>query len=153
MLILFPLSDSDSFISVADADVVIGKYTLQGDEWNALTPVAKENYLRIAFRDIIDHTDPTTYPVPLDGCVGESQALMAVFDLQYGLSNTQTATTGALKKQQVGSILREFYDVQGAVQSTVTSRVPDMAKSCLATIGYTIASTTTGLKQTVLGRS
>jgi hypothetical protein len=85
--------------------------------------------------------------------VGEAQALMAVHDLQYGFSNTQSATTGAIKKQKVGPITREFYDVQGTVSAAVTSRVPDMAKTCLATLGYAIASSTTGLKQTVLGRS
>ena len=152
-LIIYPLTDSDSFITVADADIVIGKYTLQSAAWLALTPTAKENYLRIAYRDIIDHTDPTTYPTPLDACVGEAQALMAVHDLQYGFSNTQSATTGAIKKQKVGSITREFYDVQGAVQDAVTGRVPDMAKNCLTALGYVIAAKTSGVGQTLLGRS
>jgi hypothetical protein len=152
-LIIYPLPDADSFITVADADIVIGKYTLQSASWLALSPEAKENYLRIAYRDIIDHTDPTTYPDPLDACVGEAQALMAVHDLQYGLSDTQTATTGAIKKQQVGSVTREFYDVQGQVKDAVTSRVPDMAKTCLTALGYVMSADMRGLCQTLLGRS
>ena len=152
-LILYPVTDADSFISVVDATATISKYTLQGAAWTALTDVAKENYLRIAYRDIVDHTDPLTYPTPLPACVPEAQALMASYDLQYGLSDTQTATTGALKKQQVGSIVREFYDVQGQIKSAVTSRVPSMASSCLADLGYALPTTTSGLKQTTLGRS
>jgi len=152
-LILYPATDADSFITVADATTVIEKYTLQSDDWIALTDIAKENYLRIAYRDILDHTDPTTYPTVLPSCVGEAQALMASYDLQYGLSDTQVATTGALKKQQVGPITREFYDVQGQVKKAVSSRVPPMASSCLAELGYALSATTTGLKQTTLGRS
>lgn len=154
-LVIYPDPAADSFVTLAQADLYISLLTLNHDEWTALTPDDQERLLRIAYRDIIDHTDPKTYPNPLPICVSESQALMAVHDTVNNISGAavQTASTGAVKKQQVGSIVQEFYDVNtGAKTSGRVYRVPDMAKKCLEGIGYVFKAKTSGLTQTHLGR-
>ena len=154
-LIIFPAPNSDSFVTLPQAELYISTLTLNGNEWKALTPEVQEQLLRIAYRDIIDHTDPTTYPQPLPVCVAEANALMAIHDSVNNLSGgaTVTATKGALKKQKVGTLEQQFYDVQGAVANKSTSRIPAMAKNCLDGLGYKFKSHTAGLKQAILGRS
>ena len=154
-LIIYPDPAADSFVTLPQAELYISMLTLNGAEWALLTPDHQEQLLRIAYRDIIDHTDPTKYPTPLPVCVAESQALMAVHDHINALSGgaTSTATTGALKKQKVGPIEREFYDVGGTTSTGgKVYRVPDMAMKCLEGIGYVFKKTQTkGLTQTILG--
>ena len=149
-LVLYPDSAADSFITVTDADTVVATYTLDSVSWLALTNEKREQLLRIAYRYIIDHTNASIYPNPMDACVGEAQALMASHDNVNGISGgtTSTATTGALKKQKVGSIERQFYDVAGKVSTGKVSRVPDMARKCLEGIGFSVKS----MAQTHLGR-
>ena len=149
-LIIYPTADADSFISVADATTVIETLTLDGAAWGALSVSEQEVYLRIAYRNIVDHTDTTTYPDPLDICVGSSQALMASWDLKNGLSLDVEDYRGALKKNKVGTIEQEFYDVD-KVRSVGT--VPTMAKACLEELGYIFPVNANGLTQTILGRS
>jgi len=149
-LIIYPSPDADSFISVSDATVVIESYTMSASKWSTLSDTEKEVLLRIAYKDIVDHTDPLTYPTPFPECVGEAQALMAVHDAVNNLSSGTTAqVTGAIKKQKAGPVEREFYDTTKVQKST--SRVPDMAKACLEMIGYHL-SAANGL-QTRLGKS
>ncbi len=154
MLVIYPDPAADSFVTLPQAELYISMLTLNGVEWAALDPTHQEQLLRIAYRDIIDHTDPTTYPTPLPVCVGESQSLMAVHDHVNSLSGgaTSTATTGAVKKQKVGVVEREFYDVQGSAKAGTVYRVPAMAMKCLEGIGYVFSKkATTGLTQTILG--
>ena len=155
MLVIYPDPAADSFVTLPQAELYISILTLNGAEWSALDPTHQEQLLRIAYRDIIDHTDQLTYPTPLPVCVGESQALMAIHDHVNALSGgaTSTATTGALKKQKVGPIEREFYDVGGtSSNSGKVYRVPDMAMKCLEGIGYVFVKTKTkGLSMVLLG--
>jgi len=153
-LITHPDPNADSFVTLQQAELYISLLTLNNAEWVALSPDVQEQLLRIAYRDIVDHTDPTKYPNPLPLCVGESQSLMAIHDHINTLSGgaTSTATTGAIKKQKVGSVEREFYDVQGATKSGKIYRVPDLAYKCLEGLGYKFTKTkTSGLTQTILG--
>jgi len=152
-LIIYPDPLADSFVTLPQAELYISMMTLNGAEWKALMPDHQEQLLRIAYRDIIDHTDPKKYPNPMPICVAEAQALMAVHDHINSLSGgaTSTATTGAVKKQKVGPVEREFYDVGGKVSSGKVYRVPDMAKKCLEGIGYVFKKKTSGLSQTILG--
>ncbi len=149
-LILYPDPAADSFVTVVQAGTIIQTYTLDSVSWLALTDEKREQLLRIAYRYIIDHTDASMYPNPMDACVGEAQALMASHDNVNSLSggSTSTATTGALKKQKVGSIERQFYDVAGKVSTGKVSRVPDMARKCLEGIGFSVKS----MAQIHLGR-
>ena len=153
-LIIYPDPAADSFVTLAQAELYISMLTLNGGEWKLLTPDHQEQLLRIAYRDIIDHTDQSKYPNPLPVCVAEAQALMAVHDHVNALSGgaTSTATTGAVKKQKVGPVEREFYDVQGSVSTGKVFRVPPMAKKCLENLGYVFKKASTkGLSQTILG--
>ena len=151
-LIIYPADGADSFVTVAEADSYIQTLTLNYDQWSILSESDKEIYLRIAYRFIIENTDSDLYPDPIPDCVGESQSLMAVHDLVNGLSSgTESAETGAIKKNKVGSIEQEFYDVKTQTSSYI-SRVPDNAQACLIDIGYSY-SNISGLKQTTLGHS
>lgn len=150
-LIIYPASNSDSFVSVVDADDYISKLTLDFAQWDALSTEDKERYLRIAYRDIIDHTTPDDYPDPLPDCVGESQSLMAVHDLVNELSGGATSTqSNLIKRNKVGSIEQEFYS--GYKMSKGVGRVPDSAYNCLENIGYNILKLL-GFSQSKLGRS
>ena len=153
-LILYPDPNADSFISVSDADNVISLLTMNSTEWTALVNEDKERLLRIAYNTIVDNTDPKTYPNPLPPCVPEAQALMASHDNVNSISSglVNTAVTGAIKKQKVGSIEREYYDVGASVTSRTLSRVPASAFKCLDELGYSFKRKTTGLAQTHLGR-
>jgi len=155
-LIIHPAIGADSFVSVAQADLYISLLTMNSAEWTAVAPDDKERLLRIAYRDIIDHTDPTTYPTPLPVCVGEAQALMAVHDSVNSLSSGVTATTvsGALKKQKVGPIEQQFYDTKTTGGSSgKVYRVPKSAWKCLQDLGYILAVKSDKFQQTLLGRS
>ena len=139
-----------------DATHVIDTLTLDSTIWNALTPVEQENYLRIAYRIFVDGINKVTHPLPLvmPVCAGESQALMAVHDVRYSLSaSTVTAATGAIKKQQVGQLVQEFYEPTTGLSSTSVGRIPTMASACLEHLGYSLKTKTAGLKQTILGRA
>ena len=153
-LVIFPDPAADSFVSLPQAELYISMLTLNGAEWALLTPDHQEQLLRIAYRDIIDHTDPTKYPTPPPVCVAESQALMAVHDHINALSGgaTSTATTGALKESKVGPISQSFYDTKTASSGGKVYRVPDMAMKCLEGIGYVFTKTQTkGLSMVILG--
>ena len=150
-LVIYPTDDSDSFVTVADANDYISSLTLNSSDWSLLSDDDKERYLRIAYRDIIDHTDPATYADPLPECVGESQALMAVHDLVNNLSSgVVSAPTGPIRKNKVGSIEQEFFHTNERVGDI--NRVPDGAKACLSELGYD-STCIIGLTQLTLGRS
>ena len=154
-LIIYPTADYDSFITVADATTAIDSLTLYSTQWAALSATEKEVYLRIAFRDIDDHVDQDDYPYPdpMTDCVGEAQALMAIQDVVYGFSaSVSTAEVGSVKKQKVASLEIEYYDSKSNTMK-YAPRVPDMAKPCLETLGYTFTPTYNGLSQSTLGRS
>jgi len=147
-LIIYPDPLADSFVTVAEADVYISQLTVDNDKWVAQTPERKEQLLRIAYRYIFDNTDESLYGIPFKPCLGEAQALMASHDLVNSLSGGGTTqVTGALKKQKAGPVEREFYDTSKVTKSR--TRVPDLAKACLESVGYHTPSA----GQTRLGRS
>lgn len=150
-LIIYPTENADSFISVNDAKTVIDTYTLDGAAWGAKTTAEKEILLRVAYIDIVQHTDPTTYPDPLPDCVPQAQALMAVHDVVNSISGgsvNEIVSNGAIKSQVAGPIKREFYDTKDVSTKTV-SRIPAQAQACLSELGYIMAR----MGQTTLGRS
>lgn len=149
-LIIYPDPNADSFVTVAQADAYISALTLDSAQWDALSIEDRERYLRIAYRNIIDNTDPTTYPDPLPSCVGESQSLMASNDMVNGLSSgANQSTTGSIKRNKVGSIEQEFYDTNKVSSVNI---VPPTAQSCLSDLGYSFTNIN-GLTQLTLGRS
>ncbi len=154
MLILYPDPAADSFVTLPQAELYISMLTMNSQEWIALTDPDKEILLRIAYRDIVDHTDPTTYPNPLPICVSEAQALMASHDNVNSISSGVASTTvqGAIKSQKVGSIAQSFYDTKTTATARSLSRVPASAQSCLANLGYVFKISGSGLKQVHLGK-
>ena len=154
-LVIYPIADYDSFITVDDATITISEYTLHKDVWTNLTIAEQEIYLRIAARNIIDHVDQELTPFPdvMPTCVGQAQALMAVQDVVYGFSAQDTVDeSGSIKKEKVASLEIEYYDTKSKTAKRV-SVVPDMAMLCLEDIGYILSPYIAGLTQTTLGRS
>ena len=153
-LIIYPATDADSFITVPQANLYISLLTMNSVEWVALSIQDKEILLRIAYNDIIDHTDPTTYPVPLPICVGEAQALMASHDNVNSISSgiASTSVTGAIKSQKVGSIAVSYYDSKTTSTARSIRRVPNSAYKCLLDLGYVFASSSDKFKQQRVGR-
>ena len=153
-LIIYPDPAADSFVTLPQAELYISMLTMNSADWVALTPEDQERLLRIAYRDIRDHTDPKTYPKPLPICVSEAQALMAVHDTVNSISSGIASTTvqGAIKKQKVGSVEQQFYDTKSTSAKRTLSRVPSGARKCLELLGYTFKVHSDGLKQVHLGR-
>ena len=154
-LIIYPTADYDSFVSVANATTVIASLTLYSTQWTALTDAEKEVYLRIACRDIVDHVDQDENPFadPIADCVAEAQSLMAIQDVVFGFSATDSVDeTGAIKKQKVSSLEIEYYDTASSSMKTAP-RIPTMAVPCLEALGYEYSPYVAGLAQTTLGRS
>ena len=156
-LILPPDSTYDSFVSLSAALVYISALTLDSAAWIALDDPTKETYLRIATRRIQDGIDQELYPIDetnLPVCLAEATSLMAVHDLVNGISSGSgvVTETGAIKKEQVGSIVQEYYDTKSVV-NTYTSLVPALARPCIEGMGYEFPTSFGGLFQTTLGKS
>ena len=156
-LVLPPDLAYDSFVSLVDASTHITALTLYGSTWDAVAEAERETYLRIATRRIEDGIDQDLYPIDptnLPVCLAEATSLMAVHDLVNEISSGgATATeTGAIKKEQVGSIVQEYYDTKSVVNS-YTSLIPALARPCLEGMGYEFPTSLGGLFQLTLGKS
>ena len=153
-IILPPDVAYDSFVSLVDAQTHIDALTLDGATWSALDSATRETYLRIATRriedGIVEDLDPTNIAV----CLAEATSLIAVHDLVNGISASSTVVsdTGAIKKEQVGSIVQEYYDTKSSTDG-YTSLIPTLAMPCLESVGYIFPSGLDGVRQTTLGRS
>ncbi len=154
-MILYPLPNTDSFITVADATITIDSYTVNGADWAALSIPEQEIYLRIAYRRILDGIDLTVNPLPvvLPACLGDAQALTAVHDVANNISATAGAgVTGEIKSQAVASLKVEYFQSDSGFVATEINPIPDMAKGCLADLGYIFVSTSNKFKMQRLGR-
>jgi hypothetical protein len=148
-LIVYPTPNYDSYISVVDADDVIKTLTVWDTQWTVLTTDQKETYLRIAFRHINQYTEIDIDSSNYDACLAEAQAIIAANDVANSISaGASDQVTGAIKKQKVGQVEREFYDTTKTQRTT--TMVPDIARPCLEKFGYTKQ---TNMLQTLLGRS
>ena len=158
-LILPPDTGYDSFVSVADATTTIEMYTLDAATWAALSASDKEIYLRISTRRIEDGIDEDVYtidPTDIPICLPEATAFLAIHDVVNNISGgaSETSATGAIKKEQVGSIVQEYYDTKSSSDSSQSvNTIPSVAYPCLESIGFVFVSGITGLKQTTLRRS
>ena len=149
-LIVWPVQDSDSFVTVAQATLYAEMLTMNSVAWKALSIEDQERLLRIAYKDIVDHTDPTTYPTPLPACVGEAQSLMAVHDMVNSISSGAADTGIQVKKNKAGPIEQEFFESKTAKRSL--SRVPEQAKKCLEDFGYVFVVNSSKFTQKRVGR-
>jgi len=153
-LVLPPDLAYDSFVSVVDATGYINAVTLDGATWAALDDANKEIYLRIATRRIEDGIEEAIDATDLPECLAEATSLIAVHDLVNGISagSVTASDVGAIKKEQVGSIVQEYYDTKSAT-SSYTNLVPALARPCLEDMGYVFPLGINGLVQITLGRS
>ena len=149
-LIIYPTADYDSFVSVANADDYISSLTVYSADWTALSTDDKERYLRIALRTIVSGIDTDTYPLPdpMLTCAAEAQSLIAIHDLVNGLSTSKETSTGAIRRNKVGSIEQEFFEGKFKHKS----RIPAIAKACLESLDFD-TNILYGVTQTTLGRS
>jgi hypothetical protein len=145
-LIICPDPSCDSFVDLVDAENYISMYTLHSDVWEALSDEDQERYLRIAYRVIVDNA---IIPDPIPTCLAQAQSLIAVNDLVYGISSEQLSTTGATRKEKVGSLEVEYFSPR--FEKTIPL-IPPLARDCLESIGWYI-NNLLGLKQLKLGRS
>ncbi len=158
-LVLPPDTSYDSFVSLVDAATAIETYTLDSASWVALSNSNQEIYLRIATRRIEDGIDEDLYTIDVTDiptCLPEATALIAVHDLINSISGgaAETTGTGAIKKEQVGSIVQEYYDTKSSTDtSSSINTIPSIAYPCLDSVSFVFVSGITGLKQTTLGRS
>ena len=148
-LIIYPTTDYDSFITVADADITITANSVQSATWLALTEVEKEVYLRIATQRIFNvvstdttnvdgYLDESVY-IAADSCLPKSCALIAIHDLVYGLSSEINPNTGLITKEKVGDL--EVNYSHGFPTKRVSGRVsnpyPSNVRLCLTSYGAT----------------
>lgn len=163
-LIIFPATNSDSFITVADADTIITENVILSADWLALTEATKEVYLRIATSTIhsVVSTDSTnadgyldelTY-VYADSCLHKACALMAVHDLNYGLSSEINPNTGLVSKEKVGDLEVTYFhgNPLSRVSSRKTNPFPPSVINCLNSYGADVTSGSS-IKQVKLERS
>ena len=146
-MILYPTTDYVSFITVAEADTIIGAYTLNFSTWDALDDTDKEAYLRIAFSIINDGLD-TLPDAPVSQCLKNSQALNAVHDVINGISKPLTISQ-VVKKEEAGQVKVEYFEPSAT--ATSNSYIHPLSKQCLADLGYVFPIS--GFGQTTLGRS
>lgn len=107
-LVIYPATDYDSFISVANADTVIANNTLFDSNWTALTTSQKEVYLRIATTRILNVVDTSLFD-GTDSCLVKSCALMAVRDLVFEISSSINPNTGLVSSEKVGDLQVTYY--------------------------------------------
>ena len=158
-LTIYPANGHDSFISLADANVLITSNSLHGSDWTALDDAVKEVYLRIASTNILNtvstditnvdgYLDETVY-VATDSCIPHTTAIMAIHDLVYGLSSTVNPNKGLVTKEKVGDLEVTYYQGEATqVNGRVTSPFPLSARMCLNAYGANISAR--GFTQTTL---
>lgn len=151
-LILYPAGNADSFVSLIDADTYISLNSVHSDKWMQLTTEQKEVYLRIAFTRLHEAMqvasegtapDPLSYD-PTDTCLPRANAMMAVFDLAYGLSSEINPNTGVVIKERVEGAVEVSYAHTGyrngdRLYGRVTDPFPADVKACVKmTYGITL---------------
>ena len=161
-LIVIPIEDGDSFISLSDANDVITKNSIQSADWLALDDSTKEVYLRIATQRILNtvstdinnedgYYDVATYSPP-DSCLPKVTALMAVHDLAYGLSSEINSNTGLVSKEKVGDLEVTYFhgNPLSQVSGRETNPFPNLVVPCLNSYGASM--NTSSIKQVTLGK-
>ena len=154
-LVVYPLENAESYISVVDADTIITNKSVQSATWLALSEQEKEVYLRISYDFIIATCDSTLLPdwsIPDDvGCLAEVNALMASRDLVYSISSSINPNTGLIKRERVDTIEVEYDQSNNNGQGVSTTLYDPSFKTCLVSYGYSPA--VSGVQQMVLGKS
>lgn len=147
-LVIYPTTDYDSFVSIADANTIIEEYSLHNDLWSALSDAEKEVYLRVGTDRIFSvistddtdeaYLDSTVYDATTS-CLPKSNALMAIHDVVYGLSTSINPNKGLITKEKVGDLEVNYFQgySKNPKSGIVTNPFPNIVKSCLETYGAT----------------
>jgi hypothetical protein len=128
-LTIYPTTDWDSYISLADATTLMPKYVLDMTAWNALNDTQKEFYLvqsSLLIKNKI--TDPEETSTPLD------LQIATVFLANYALGNDLTDNDGKNNvkiKEIVGVIKTEYFSTAFASNS-----FPDYVSMLLNQYGF-----------------
>lgn len=128
-LIIYPTEDWDSYLTVADAEVLMGKHILDMSTWNALSDPHKEIYVRQASLLIKTKiTDPETTETPDD--IELATAYLANYSV--GKTMTNSDDSGNLKSKRIeGVIAKEWFSANKA-----SNAFPDVVADLLAPYGY-----------------
>lgn len=131
---IYPTTDYDSFVSVAEANTFISQYTLFTTQWSALTDEQKEVYLRIATQRILNVVDGTL--LEEDTCLKSSCAVMAVRDLVFNISAGVNENKGLITKEKVGDVEVNYYQGNSSKVSSLNKNpFSTEVKKCLAKYG------------------
>ena len=134
------------YATLPEIEVFIAK-ELGTTKWDALTIKEKEAYVAIAsdYMDMLGLTFPTVMPE----CVKKSIALMALVDLNAGLSlAAQQATAGAIESAKIGPV-EVKYKSDAKVTVKLPSRYPARVRQCLSLYGAIFSC---GIRQEKIGR-
>ena len=133
-LVLYPNTDWDSYVSIADADALLVKYVLDNAAWTALTDAHKEFYLiqagnLIRFRI----TDPLEASTPLD------LQIASVILANYSIGKDMTNSDGKdnIKILDITGTLKKEYFSKGKTSNAF----PDYVSTLLSQYGFVSQST------------
>jgi len=145
-LIIYPTVGYDSFISLEDADLWVTNYSPQAPQWNTITDVEKEVYLRLTCNIILNKIDITLLPTTPE-CLAFSNIAMALNDVIYGISKTVNPNFGLITKEKVGDLEVNYKQYRENINKP--SIYNQQIKSCLITYGAVFSSSS----QITLGKS
>jgi predicted transcriptional regulator len=136
-LVVYPTIDYDSLVSLADANTIIDKYSVNASIWNALDDTTKEKYLRIATDRVLSVIDITL----LDGseCIKKAVSLIANKDVSFGISSDINPNLGTITKEKVGDLEVEYKQTNGA-KGKDRNPFPVSTYACLNNYGANIQS-------------
>ncbi len=101
---IYPISDANTFIGLAEADFILN-YSTDYQDWEALSAEDKTRYLIKAFNDII-MLEGLTIPSPTPECLKEAQADTA---LRY-ITNALSDVDGKIKSEKLGPMTTVYMD-------------------------------------------
>lgn len=143
-LTVYPSPDYNTFISTADASLLIEQY-IKYALWTALDDDAKDRYLLQAFRviNLLNGFEAPDETIPDDvTCLKDAQAQIVLHDLQFGISSGEVENQ-EIKVLEGGPTKIEYFASASGVQSV--SPIPTTAIHCLQSFGWEGAVTLCGL--------
>ncbi len=133
-LILYPDPLANSFITLQEADDII-EMTINNYLWIELSDEDRKRHLIKAFKRIYSIIEDNI-PTPLDLCVAESQALLA---LQY-LINAKDYDERRIKAEKLGPMSTTYQDQDMLLPEELTDEIA----ACLGKYGYLTFNNTVG---------
>ena len=129
-VVVYPLEGSNTFMSVTDADNEASK-SFHHALWEARSAEDKIRHLFHSFKFML-RLKGFEPPGVEDLCLGKAQVAIALRNLAFNLSSTETVQQ--LRFQKLGSMEAEYYKNEGGDFDTL-ERIPEEAWECLETYG------------------